>query len=199
MLACFTNSLMDFRRRLLIIWFCFASSYLAWLLMCATHEFGHMLHAWGSGGSVSKLVLSPFAISRTDVHPNHHPRFVVWGGFIWGTAIPVVIWLIASFLKCRWASWSEFFCGFCLVANGAYLSSGFWSPSGDTRNLLRLGESPILMLAIGVMLATAGVWQWHRLDKRAEPDWTDRVTRKQVAHVTVWLTVVMLLELTVCA
>ena len=57
---------------------------LSWLWMMAVHEFGHVLHAWLSGGTVAKGVLHPLTISRTDVAPDPQPLFVVWGGPIWG-------------------------------------------------------------------------------------------------------------------
>jgi hypothetical protein len=40
-----------------------------WLAMMTVHEFGHVLAAWGTGGTVTRVVLHPFAISRTDVSP----------------------------------------------------------------------------------------------------------------------------------
>jgi hypothetical protein len=66
------------RGRRLVLWVCLVA--LSWLAMQAVHEFGHMLHAWLSGGRVVQVVLHPLAISRTDVEPNPSPQFVVWGG-----------------------------------------------------------------------------------------------------------------------
>ena len=76
--------------RLVSLWLIAATCCLSWLAMMALHEFGHMLHAWLSGGHVAKVVLHPLAISRTDVSPNSHPLFVVWGGPVWGTVLPLL-------------------------------------------------------------------------------------------------------------
>ncbi len=43
---------------------------LNWLARMAVHELGHVIGAIGSGGSVSRVVLHPLTISRTDVSPN---------------------------------------------------------------------------------------------------------------------------------
>lgn len=158
------------------------------------HEFGHVLHAWISGGTVTKVVLHPLAISRTDVRPNPAPRFVVWGGFVWGVALPGVISLVAASRNWRWQPFFAFLAGFCLLANGAYLALGFWSPVGDTRMLVRHGEFPALLLVLGVALTTAGLWQWHRLDRNAGRDWTRRLTRRDIAGVTIALASVIIAE-----
>src|SRR5215472_11635577 len=64
----------------------------SWLAMQAVHELGHVLHAWASGGTVTKVLLVPLEISRTDVSPNPHPQFVAWGGPIWGALLPACVW-----------------------------------------------------------------------------------------------------------
>ena len=52
---------------------------LCWLAMMATHELGHVLGAYISGGRVSQVVLHPLTISRTDLAHNPHPLLVVQG------------------------------------------------------------------------------------------------------------------------
>ncbi|MEZ6046089.1 MAG: M50 family metallopeptidase [Planctomycetaceae bacterium] len=56
----------------------------SWLSMMIVHEAGHMLSAMLTGGQIEKVVLHPLAISRTDVSPNPHPVWVVWGGPLLG-------------------------------------------------------------------------------------------------------------------
>src|SRR5437899_1075551 len=51
----------------------------SWLGMMVVHEFGHVLFAWLSGGTVARVVLSPLEFSRTDLEKNQHPLFVAWG------------------------------------------------------------------------------------------------------------------------
>ena len=181
--------------KLLIAWFFLAVGFLAWLLMCGVHEFGHALHAWMSGGSVRKVVLHPLAISRTDVNADANLRFVAWGGFVWGTAIPLALWAATFRSGNRRRYYVEFFCGFCLAANGAYLTTGMWSPAGDTWVLRSRGESPVVMAVVGAVLAAAGIWQWHRLDKHAKRNWVSQVSRRDIAGVTICLAIVIIGEL----
>jgi predicted Zn-dependent protease len=39
----------------------------SWLGMQAVHELGHVLGAWWTDGDVSRVVLHPLSISRTDL------------------------------------------------------------------------------------------------------------------------------------
>jgi hypothetical protein len=43
---------------------------LFWLLFMVVHEGGHVLGAWATGGRVTRVVLSPVALNRTDVSPT---------------------------------------------------------------------------------------------------------------------------------
>ena len=107
--------------------------------MMAVHELGHMLHAWISGGIVTKVLLHPLAISRTDVSPNPHPLFVAWGGIVWGCLIPMIAWLALRWAVPSYAYMSRFFAGFCSIANGAYLAGGYWMTAGDVTEIMRNG------------------------------------------------------------
>ena len=71
-------------RRLLIL----PTLYASWLTMMAVHEFGHVAHAWFSGGHVVRVIVPLLGFSRTDVFPNPSPSFVTWGGPLWW---PVVV------------------------------------------------------------------------------------------------------------
>ena len=136
---------------------------LSWLWMMAVHEFGHVLHAWLSGGTVSKVVLHPLAISRTDVAADPHPLLVVWGGPVWGCVLPAGTWLMLR--GWRYAFLLRFFAGFCLIANGAYLGAGAVAPVGDAQQLLELGAPALVLTAFGAITIPAGLWLWHGLGK----------------------------------
>ena len=179
-----------------IVWFCLAALAFSWLLMQIVHEFGHVFHAWFSGGTVQRVVLHPLAISRTDVFPNPRPRIVTWGGFAGGIGIPLAMWWIAYRFRRKITGYFEFFTGFCLIANGAYLSSGGWSPVGDTRDLINRGESPLLMAVLGMIAIAYGLWIWHRLDRRTRDRglFSGGVRTGDVVGVSVGLSVVVLLE-----
>lgn len=162
----------------------------SWLAMMAVHEFGHVLHASLSGGTVQKVILHPLAISRTDIAPNPHPLFAAWGGPIWGCLLPLLGFGVARRFKLRWSYLVRFFCGFCLIANGAYLGCGGWYAVGDARDLLRHGTPAWLLVLFGVGTIGAGLWMWNGLGKSfglgddAEP--------VEVRHLG-WLTFALLL------
>ena len=120
--------------------------YVSWLGMLATHEAGHVLHAWLSGGQVVCGLLPWFGFSRTDVSPNPQPLFVAWGGAIWGNLIPLALPVMATALHFRFVRWVELFAGFCLVANGAYLAAGLLIGAGDGGGLMRHGASQWALL-----------------------------------------------------
>ncbi|HEV8068230.1 MAG TPA: M50 family metallopeptidase [Planctomycetaceae bacterium] len=65
----------------------------SWLAMQDVHELGHVAAAWLTGGRVSKVVLDPLTISRTDLAENPRPLIVVWGGPTFGVFLPLIVWL----------------------------------------------------------------------------------------------------------
>lgn len=136
---------------------------LCWLGMMAVHELGHVLGAVVTGGTVERCVLHPLAISRTDVEPNPHPVVVVWMGPIVGSVLPVVaLCLLPSrFPIARRVG--QFFAGFCLVANGAYIGIGWVDEVGDCREMLQNGVPVWSLVAFGSVSLAAGFYLWHRL------------------------------------
>lgn len=56
-----------------------------------------------------------------------------------------------------------FFAGFCLIANGAYLSIGVFDRVGDCGEMLRTGSPAWLLMAFGVVTVPLGFLVWHRL------------------------------------
>ncbi len=74
----------------------FVASILAisWFAMMAVHELGHVMGAVVTRGHVTRVVLHPMAISRTDVQPNPNPAVVVWLGPILGCVLPCGLWLL---------------------------------------------------------------------------------------------------------
>jgi hypothetical protein len=59
--------------------------------MQAVHELGHVLGAMATGAEVTRVVLWPWTISRTDVTNNTRPLVVAWAGPIVGIALPLVM------------------------------------------------------------------------------------------------------------
>jgi hypothetical protein len=135
----------------------------AWYAMMAVHESGHAIGAWVTGGRVTRVVLQPFAFSRTDVGPNPHPLFVVWSGPVWGAMLPLAAWLAVRAAKAKLEFLARFFAGFCMMANGVYLASAVFVPAGDTEELLRYRTPLWAIVAPGVAAFACGLVLWNGL------------------------------------
>lgn len=135
----------------------------SWLLMQAVHELGHVLAAWATGGTVQEFVLHPLTISHTDVAPNPAPLTVVWAGPLVGVAIPLALATIIRVVRLPAQRYANFFAGFCLIANGAYLAAGAFTLDGDPAEMLRQGSPRWLIVACGSAAFAAGLWIWHRV------------------------------------
>ncbi|WP_428306360.1 M50 family metallopeptidase [Lacipirellula sp.] len=149
--------------------------YLAWLAMQAVHEAGHVVAAWLTRGTVTSVELPLLGISRTDVRPNPRPLAVAWAGPIVGAIIPLLLMLLvrqririsgdaAATARTRrrlLSGLTEFFAGFCLIANGAYISIGSFERIGDAGDLLRHGSPQWLLVVFGVVAVLAGLLVWH--------------------------------------
>jgi Peptidase M50B-like len=159
----FFNGLFAMNNRQLRTLLIVATLGMSWLSMQGVHEFGHMLHAWTSGGRVTRVVLAPLEISRTDVSPNPHPMLVAWGGPVWGCVIPVGLWVAVRAARWPRAWWLRFFAGFCLVANGAYLLAGAFFPVGDAESLIRAGTPTMALVAFGAATIIPGFALWNGL------------------------------------
>jgi hypothetical protein len=135
----------------------------SWLSMMAVHEFGHVLHTMLSGGRVERVVLHPLQISRTDVSPDPHPKFVAWGGAIWGTVIPLGLLAMVRVVARKYTYLAAFFAGFCCLANGLYLAAGSFGGVGDAGDLLRHGAARWHLWLFGVPISIFGLWLWNGL------------------------------------
>jgi len=142
----------------------------AWLGMQAVHELGHVLAAWLTGGTVQRVVLHPFAISRTDVSPNPRPLVVAWSGPLVGAILPLAVAGLCRLASRRIRSLAQFFAGFCLIANGVYIGAGSFGRIGDAGDMLRHGSPPWTLLVFGVVCTAGGLWIWHCLTRREPPN-----------------------------
>ncbi len=133
----------------------------SWLGMQAIHEAGHVLGAWLTGGQVTRVVLHPLTISRTDVGVNPNPLFVVWAGPIFGVVVPLLLWTLAAVARRRGGVVLRFFAGFCLLANGLYIGVGSFDLVGDCGQMLRYGSEPWQLWLFGLLTAPVGLWLWH--------------------------------------
>jgi hypothetical protein len=137
----------------------------SWLAMMVVHEFGHVLHAWLSGGSVARVVLHPAVLSQTILATNPHPLFVVWGGPAWGCLIPLGLLAVVRLTARSYTYLAAYFAGFCLIANGAYLIGGafFGGTLDDAAVVLKHGGAPWQLIAFGLVTVGAGLYLWNGL------------------------------------
>jgi hypothetical protein len=165
---------------------------LSWFAMMAVHEFGHVVGALTTGGTVKRVVLHPLTISRTDVSPNPNPSVVVWLGPILGCIIPVVAWWCTPRRFTVARNVTLFFAGFCLLANGAYIAIGSFDRVGDCGVMLQLGSPLWTLLLFGLLTIPIGFYLWHRLGSAkqflADPTLVDPF----IAYATFGALVVML-------
>lgn len=142
-----------------------ASLGFAWLGMMQVHEAGHVVGAIATRGVVERVELPLVGFSRTDLSKNSHPAVVAWGGPLFGSLLPLVPLLFARRWLPRYAFLLQFFAGFCLIANGAYIGGGAFTPSGDTVDLLREGASPWQFIAFGIPAVAGGFALWNSLGR----------------------------------
>jgi hypothetical protein len=168
----------------------------SWLAMMALHEFGHVLHAWLSGGTIDTVVLHPLAISRTDVSPNPHPLFVAWGGVTWGCLLPLGLWTAVRRLARRYCYLAAWFAGFCLIANGAYLTAGAVLPDGDDGGvLLAHGAARWQLFAFALPAVGAGLYLWNGLGPHFGLTGKGEVDRKAAIAIAAALLILIIVEL----
>ena len=134
-----------------------------WLAFMALHELGHVTAGLATGGTVTKVVLHPFAISRTDVSPNPNPFAVVWAGPIVGVVLPLMFWGGFWKLKIPGDYLVRFLAGFCLIANGLYIGIGSFEKIGDAGEMLRTGSPTWLLWLFGMITVPIGFMIWNGL------------------------------------
>lgn len=143
---------------MLLIVFTIAAS---WYGMQQVHELGHIVAAKAVGGKIDHLALHPLTISHTDVGPNKNPLLVVWTGPLMGTLLPLTVWGAAECVRFSQAFLLRFFAGFCLVANGVYISIGSFFMIGDPAEMLRNDSPHWTLLAFGAVATICGFRLWN--------------------------------------
>lgn len=142
---------------------------LCWFGMMAVHELGHVLGAVATGGTVRQVVLHPSTISRTDVWPNPAPLAVVWAGPAAGVLLPLSAFLAVKVGRSSCCYLFQFFAGFCLIANGAYLGGGSFGGSRNASDpgVMLASASPIWSLWVfAAVTIPLGLYLWNGLGPR---------------------------------
>jgi hypothetical protein len=139
---------------------------LCWLGMQVVHELGHVLGAQVTGAQVVHVALYPTVFSRTDLGTNPHPLIVAWAGPLIGSVFPLTVFLLAALRRIPGVSLLQFFAGFCLIANGAYMASGPSRGGTDTAVMLTHGASRTVLMLFAACTVPTGLYLWHRLGPR---------------------------------
>lgn len=135
----------------------------SWLGFMVVHESGHILVGWVSGASLAHVTLHPLQVSWSAFVPNPHPQAVAWGGPVLGSLLPLALLAIARAFRAPGSYLFQFFAGFCLVANGAYMLIDTFERAGDAATLIREGAASWQIIMFGLVAAPLGFWCWHRL------------------------------------
>jgi hypothetical protein len=134
----------------------------SWLGMQIVHEFGHVLGAWLTGGTVRKVVLLPWTLSRTELTVNPDPVTVAWAGPVIGVLLPLLTWSVAATWRWSGVYLLRFFAGCCLIANGGYIGAGAIERLGDAGDLQRHGTALWQLQAFAALALPLGLLLWHR-------------------------------------
>lgn len=176
---------------------------ISWLVMMAVHEFGHVLAAWTSGGSVQRIDLHPLGLSHTMLAVNPCPLYVVWGGPIVGCLLPLALLGIVKFFAKPYDYLAAFFAGFCLIANGAYLAGGIFS-GGNTLDdgavIINNGGAVWQLLLFALLTVPSGLLMLNGLGKHfglGMGEQRGKVDRKTAVAVAVVFSTVVCIELVV--
>ena len=112
---------------------------ISWVIMTFTHEIGHILVGQCGGGKLIAYELLPWRIPYSLFSPDPNPLITLWGGLISGVLLP---WILAIVVR---QNWLQIISGFCILANGLYISTGWFidAPHLDTQRLLKFGANPI--------------------------------------------------------
>jgi hypothetical protein len=165
---------------------------LAWLCMMIVHEFGHVIAAWLTGGTVAKVILHPLVLSRTDLSYNPRPLLVSWAGPFLGSVIPLGIWLLGKGLRLDSLFLLRWFCGFCFVANGVYIGAGAFTEIGDADDMLVYGSAKWQLVLFGLIFTPAGFAIWNRLGKDFGLGESNGSVSKRAAIISAGLLIIVL-------
>ncbi len=136
----------------------FALLLASWVVMTFTHELGHVIGGWLSGGHLVSCDLLPWHVPYSLFDPDPHPLVTLWAGPWMGCLIPVSI---ALTFKHRYLT---FIAAFCVLANGSYLGTAWWTNEAllDTPRLFAHGASKFSVLAFVIVSTIAGYLSFRR-------------------------------------
>ena len=155
----------------------------SWCVMTLTHELGHIVGGWCCGGTLKDADLWPWRLPYSIFDPDPSPLTTLWCGPVLGVLVPVAIALILK----RPSIW--FVAHFCVLANGAYLATAWYSGDQflDTTKLLHHGASPVLIAIYCVLTVGLGYVGfrcscksfWSELSRPDSPQLAEQAKRNE--------------------
>ncbi len=111
----------------------------SWCVMTLFHELGHIICGTCCGGVLQIYDLWPWHLPLSIFEPDPIPLVTLWGGPVLGAAVPTLFAMLVR------RDWSWFIAYFCILANGLYLATAWYSGDKylDTPKLLEHGAHPI--------------------------------------------------------
>ena len=130
----------------------------SWCVMTFTHEIGHILGGWVSGGTLTQADLVPWRMPYSFFDPNPHPLFTLWCGPMFGVIGPLAIGMVVR-KKYAW-----FIADFCILANGMYIATAWLSGDHylDTPKLLEHGAQPVSIILYCIVTIGVGYVRFRR-------------------------------------
>ncbi len=130
----------------------------SWCVMTLFHELGHIICGTCCGGVLQTYDLWPWHLPLSIFDPDPIPLVTLWGGPVLGAAVPILL----AFLARR--DWSWFIAFFCMLANGLYLLTAWYSGDKylDTPKLLEHGAHPITIALYCVVTIGIGYIGFRR-------------------------------------
>lgn len=124
---------------------------ISWVVMCFTHEVGHLIGGWISGATLSQVDLVPWRLPYSIHEPDPNPLVTLWMGPIIGAFLP---WCIGIVIRQQWI---RLVGNFCLLANGLYIGVGYFLSDRylDTQRLITEGTSTLTISSY--CLVTLGI------------------------------------------
>ena len=126
--------------------------------MTFTHELGHIVGGGFCGGKLKDFDLFPWHLPYSIFEPDPLPLITLWCGPLLGIVFPVAI---ASLVR---RDWMWFIADFCIVANGFYIGTAWFSNDRylDTPKLLEHGASPFGILLYVSVTIGLGYFRFRR-------------------------------------
>lgn len=111
---------------------------ISWTAMTLTHEAGHIIGGTCCGGNLVSYDFRPWQMPYSIFAPDPRPLVTLWSGLLLGVMVPLFLALLIR------REWMWFICYFCMLANGIYIATGWFTADRylDTTKLLEHGASP---------------------------------------------------------